>query len=751
MEYLIFFLSLAASFCFSFFGGKTKNEKFNIIKDKLTIIPLVIFFVIRYFAVDRTALRHDLIGFAYKGGETLSAAFGISNVSATFALIAAWLSITAFVLCAVRPFFAIKTFDVLAKYFVPVSAILNIVFIKEIYAINASEAFVTSAFSICLSGEVGCTLGISVYLIVRDIANGYYKDKPTFKTVGYALICLILMLMATMPPYFIQAVFGYMRRPLRVIDLSPTHRVYLYATFATPFFIYFALRNRSEDIRRAAMIYLTVSTMISYSLLYWHGNLLDLADWPFHLCNTAMYVVPICLIFRLKKLFYFTYFINVLGALLAMTMPNYNEAANALSWEIIHFWVNHSCAFFFPLLCVALGLFPKPSIKYFSYSMAFFALYYVVVLVLNAYFTAHGNPQDFFFINSNFIADKLGTWANKLFNLTAHLTIGEYVYEFHPWYQTIYFVSYVLLGVVVWFVYGLFFNVAASHAAIADRMKKIRLDKFALQSQLNGRNVEEPMNVNAGIKLELKNFSKRYGANKDYAVKDASLSVYGGEIFGFLGPNGAGKSTIIKSIVGIQPITEGSIEVCGYDCKLQPVMAKRQIGYVPDHYALYEKLTAREYINYIADIYGVSQKDRDERIEKYVKLFELERAIDSQIRTYSHGMKQKVTIMAALVHEPKIWILDEPLTGLDPNSIFQVKECMREHARKGNIVFFSSHIIEVVEKLCDRITIIKKGHILCTKTIEEVEKECSLEEFYLKNIGAEDIIDKEKELGLIKG
>jgi ABC-2 type transport system ATP-binding protein len=161
-----------------------------------------------------------------------------------------------------------------------------------------------------------------------------------------------------------------------------------------------------------------------------------------------------------------------------------------------------------------------------------------------------------------------------------------------------------------------------------------------------------------------------------------------------------------------------------------------QIGFVPDHYALYENLTGREYINYIADLYNVSRADRDERMTEYINRFRLETAIDNPMKTYSHGMKQKITIMSALVHNPKIWILDEPLTGLDPESIFQVKECMKEHASRGNIVFFSSHIIDVVERICDRIAIIKKGQILCTHTLKELEEEgIHLENYYMDMIG----------------
>lgn len=165
-------------------------------------------------------------------------------------------------------------------------------------------------------------------------------------------------------------------------------------------------------------------------------------------------------------------------------------------------------------------------------------------------------------------------------------------------------------------------------------------------------------------------------------------------------------------------------------------MSKAQIGFVPDHYALYEKLSGREYLNYIADIYEVSKEDRDARLKEYIHLFELEESIDNKIKTYSHGMKQKITIIAALVHNPKVWILDEPLTGLDPTSIFQVKECMKKHAEAGNIVFFSSHLIDIVEKLCDRIAIIKHGEIQCIRDVKEIENsEESLEQFYMKVIG----------------
>lgn len=244
------------------------------------------------------------------------------------------------------------------------------------------------------------------------------------------------------------------------------------------------------------------------------------------------------------------------------------------------------------------------------------------------------------------------------------------------------------------------------------------------------------MNEESKGKLVLKNIRKRYGSSKVDVVKNINIEVGEGEIIGFLGLNGAGKSTIIKCIVGIQPATEGTIEINGYDIEKQPVQAKQQFGFVPDHYALYENLTGREYVNYIADLYDVSKEDRDARLKKLLKNLNMAESFDSQIKTYSHGMKQKIAIMSALIHNPKLWILDEPLTGLDPISIYQVKECMRQHAKQKNIVFFSSHIIDIVEKLCTRIIIINKHEIVTDIKLEEIQDMgISLEDFYLTTIG----------------
>lgn len=225
--------------------------------------------------------------------------------------------------------------------------------------------------------------------------------------------------------------------------------------------------------------------------------------------------------------------------------------------------------------------------------------------------------------------------------------------------------------------------------------------------------------------IKITNLSKKYKNAQDFAVKNLNLEVKDGEVFGFIGSNGAGKSTTIKCITGILPYSVGDIEIAGYDLAKNPIEAKKNIGYVSDNHSVYDKLTGRQYVNFLADVYGVSKDLRDQRLNSLANRFGLQDKLDNTIKSYSHGMKQKICVIGALIHEPKVWILDEPLTGLDPKSAKELKELMREHCEKGNVVFFSSHVLEVVEKLCDRVAIIKNGEIIATFTMAELEEKQS--------------------------
>jgi len=221
--------------------------------------------------------------------------------------------------------------------------------------------------------------------------------------------------------------------------------------------------------------------------------------------------------------------------------------------------------------------------------------------------------------------------------------------------------------------------------------------------------------------IELINVNKSY--NKvSKAVDNANLSINDGEIFGFLGPNGAGKTTTIKMITGILKPDSGSITINGINIQEEPLKAKEQFGFVPDSPDMFLRLKGIEYLNFMADVYNVPKEVRKDRIESLCERFEMTSALGDQIQTYSHGMRQKIVIMGVMIHQPPVWILDEPMTGLDPKSSYILKQMMREHADSGKTVFFSTHVLEVAEKLCDRVAIINKGKILFCGSLDELKE-----------------------------
>lgn len=236
--------------------------------------------------------------------------------------------------------------------------------------------------------------------------------------------------------------------------------------------------------------------------------------------------------------------------------------------------------------------------------------------------------------------------------------------------------------------------------------------------------------------LEIKNYSKVYGDSKK-ACDDVNLKIESGDIFGFIGHNGAGKSTTIRAVVGVLDFSEGDITIDGHSVKTEPVECKKITAYIPDNPDLYENLTGIQYLNFMADAYDVSEEERAERIEKYAKMFEIEDALSDLISSYSHGMKQKVAIIGAVIHNPRLLVLDEPFVGLDPKAAFTLKNVMKEMCEEGTAVFFSTHVLDVAEKLCNKIAIIKGGKIIANGLIDELTDGKSLEEVFLEVVSDE--------------
>lgn len=231
--------------------------------------------------------------------------------------------------------------------------------------------------------------------------------------------------------------------------------------------------------------------------------------------------------------------------------------------------------------------------------------------------------------------------------------------------------------------------------------------------------------------LQIKNITKRYKGGKE-AVSDLSLDIQAGDIYGFIGHNGAGKTTTIKAVVGIIDFDEGDILIDGESIRVNPINCKKKLAYIPDNPDLYEHLTGIQYLNFVGDIFEVSAKDREEKIRRYANDFEITSVLGDLISSYSHGMKQKLAIISALIHDPKLLILDEPFVGLDPKAAIILKNTMRSLCEQGSAIFFSTHVLDVAEKLCNKIAIIKNGKLMASGNTNELTKGQSLEEVFME-------------------
>ena len=231
--------------------------------------------------------------------------------------------------------------------------------------------------------------------------------------------------------------------------------------------------------------------------------------------------------------------------------------------------------------------------------------------------------------------------------------------------------------------------------------------------------------------LEIRNFGKCYGGDK-WAAKNVNITVESGDIYGFIGQNGAGKSTTIRSVVGIQEFNEGEILINGHSVKKEPMACKQITAYIPDNPDLYEHLTAIQYLNFIADVFGISADVRQQRIKKYADAFEITSDLGGLISSFSHGMKQKTALIGALIHEPELMVMDEPFVGLDPKAALTVKNIMKELCEKGSAVFFSTHVLEVAQRLCNKIAIIKQGEIIASGNMDDLVGDKTLEDVFME-------------------
>ena len=631
----------------------------------------------------------------------------------------------------VAPFFYFRCTDKIVRYFTPIVVLIRFILISNILVTTLGYGKVeVSNLRILLIElqffvEQGLMLLISVLAWVMFIFNKKQVQTKgqVAKSFGLAALVFFLNGVINIPFSFLLSLFGPSYNV--AFDFTFVHRIFIYTTVLLPFITMMIFRNKTYHIRWYLCLQFALSLFFMFFRKSTFAMFTDVTLLPFHLCNTGVIIILIAFIFRLKPAFYFGLLINVLGAYFATFMPD--KTGDIFYSASIHFWHNHLGDICVPFLAIGLKVFDRPKLKYVGYSLIAFTVYFLIVSFLDARFYNKG--VDFFFLNSNKFTEDMKDADFIRTDFLLKFNIGGAEFQIRWLYWLIVYIGYCGLAFAMWFLYTLIYRISDSHLNLHYKVLKNR--QIAKERKLMLENGWEETDM-----IEISHLTKIYGGSTQKAVNDFSLTVEPGEVYGFLGHNGAGKSTLIKCITGIQTITDGTIKVFGRDIKVDPKGVKRLIGYVPDNHAVYEGLTGREYVNYIADLYLVSTEERKARLEEFAEKFKISQALDKPIKDYSHGMKQKITIIAALIHNPKVWILDEPLTGLDPTSIFQVKECMKEHAKKGNIVFFSSHIIDVVERICDRIAIMKKGHIQTVVSLKELEKKkINLEDFYLETIG----------------
>lgn len=709
-------VAVGAVFLTRYLEKKKSGGRFA--KSKIFFVVLCGLFIVSYF------LRLFTTDF-FAGVSLVKGSDIFSNSQIVFLTILRFLT-QGLVVYYMLAFFRVKSLKTTLATFGLLVTLLNIIFFKwNLLAFEGANFSFSSYRAIEFAIECSLALSISAIMLYEKIKE---KDwKKTAKELMFGVLAVLSIALIMMHPYTLQNLFSV--GDYEAEGFTFTHRICMYLILCAGLILHFCFRNKDQKLKHFVCLSLSIAGISSFFIIYtWD---IPLTALPLHLCNAALIVGLFAMIFKSKKLFYFTYFVNVLGAVLALLMPDTD--GSILLDENIRFWVTHISVVLVPLLAVAWEVFPRPNLKMMKNSIIVFTIYFIVACWSNMLISNVEPGVNYFFLQNDFFIKKF-PWA---FDIRAkfvwEFAIGTFNFKVWPLYWAIIYAVYIVAMFGMWLLYAYLYQVT-------DRLKKIkeleRIDALGLKQfkkeVLQGKKLSEPINKESTELLEIKNFTKIYGNSQVPAVEDFSLTVGAGEVFGFLGHNGAGKSTLIKSIVGVQSITKGSISICGYDIVHQPLEAKLRMGYVSDNHAVYEKLTGRDYINFVADLYLVNKKDRDHRLEKYAKMFNLYKDIDRQIKGYSHGMKQKLVVIASIIHNPKVWILDEPLTGLDPMSAHQIKTLMRDMADQGNIVFFSSHVIEVVEKICDKIAIIAKGKIKGVFNLKDLEENnISLEELYL--------------------
>ena len=604
-----------------------------------------------------------------------------------------------------------------------------------------------STNNVLLTIEVALVTSLAISECIRKYDGFKFNIK---KNVFYSISLFILLVILFAPSWSLATLCnthmifdGKDICTLHAYNFSLLHRISIYLTIL--FFIIVGTLFRFSNKEQQKYILLSLTIAGFYSFIVSHSakdSLLngaispvgpvyfDVRTLPFDIKEISFIVLALYILTDKKIFFNIVLYVTLPIVTFSFFFPRYLSYLHVFNYVGRSYWQESSLIFIGLILLLSTKEYNFPRLKDSKYVIPIFAGYFLVITVLNSWLTNYVPGYNFLYTNLNgcsFLNTNrnflyfMGDWTNSLFKASFTININGFKLVYYPVFQFLLLVGYIALFYFAHLLNEELYTVGRSHA--------LKLKKFKVHTPKNyrNRNYYNPLSI---IKL-----NKKYKNNPRYSLRDINLSIKEGDIVGLLGHNGAGKTTLIKCIVGQEEITNGEIYSYGIPSDNEKEF-KRNVGYIPDHYILHEEMTGREYVNYIADLYKVDKLTRNKRILKYLKLFNLKSSFDAKIKTYSFGMKQKITILSTLVFAPKIWLLDEPLTGLDSESIFQTKACILEHAKQGNIVIFSSHLIDLVEDIANRVIILKKGELIYDKTMKEALKECGgqLENLYMEKV-----------------
>ena len=507
------------------------------------------------------------------------------------------------IVTAIEPFRSTHTTKNILAFYTPVIALLNLIMFRQniMCFYGTTDVSLVSFRSIAFAIEIILMGAISAYYLYRFIIN--FEKSKRYVNAKKFVLAILGLIVACLPVSFFQILFGIFGEEASGFNF--THRIVLYLSFLIPLLLYFGFRKKGKEENRTMLIYLASACLITFCYTIDITNL-SYTNLPLHLCNTGVFLIFIAFVFNIKSLYYFTFFVNVIGALFAMFMPNISNSMFLA--ENLRFWYNHIYVFFLPVLAMVLEIFPRPNFKMIRGAIGVFTIYFIAMIIANSWINTFASV-DYFFLQGNTISKHVQFLANWQDSYIWNIVIRNVTYSTAWLYDIVVYVGYIFLMFMIWLLYDTLFK-TQDHYKLLNELDKIDiLNVRELKKSLEG-DLTKPINPRGKNMINISHFSKIYAGSSRKAVDDFSLKVKAGQVFGFIGHNGAGKSTLIKSLVGIQSITSGKIEICGYDISKQPLQAKLNIGYVSDNHAVYEKLTGREYLNYVADLYLVSKENR---------------------------------------------------------------------------------------------------------------------------------------------